>query len=102
MIRRPPRSTLFPYTTLFRSRGSAGGIGMKCGRPGCDGTLADVGGGELYCDTCGLAPVAGAAAAGSGSGGAAQDRKGQDWKPVPPQNITPVSSSEKKKKSQTH
>src|SRR5438034_3247038 len=29
MVRRPPRSTLFPYTTLFRSRGpgqqSAGG-----------------------------------------------------------------------------
>src|SRR2546430_12635970 len=24
MIRRPPRSTLFPYTTLFRSRGAAG------------------------------------------------------------------------------
>src|SRR3712207_8794611 len=24
MIRRPPRSTLFPYTTLFRSRGFAG------------------------------------------------------------------------------
>src|SRR5687767_15491859 len=23
MIRRPPRSTLFPYTTLFRSRGEA-------------------------------------------------------------------------------
>src|SRR2546422_7242569 len=23
MIRRPPRSTLFPYTTLFRSNGSA-------------------------------------------------------------------------------
>src|SRR6266496_6828254 len=23
MSRRPPRSTLFPYTTLFRSRGSA-------------------------------------------------------------------------------
>src|SRR2546425_4989300 len=23
MIRRPPRSTLFPYTTLFRSRGSS-------------------------------------------------------------------------------
>src|SRR5438105_8680758 len=22
MLRRPPRSTLFPYTTLFRSRGS--------------------------------------------------------------------------------
>src|SRR3712207_7646200 len=26
MIRRPPRSTLFPYTTLFRSHGAAGGI----------------------------------------------------------------------------
>src|SRR5690242_20816391 len=25
MIRRPPRSTLFPYTTLFRSRGGPGG-----------------------------------------------------------------------------
>src|SRR2546427_9486920 len=25
MIRRPPRSTLFPYTTLFRSRLDAGG-----------------------------------------------------------------------------
>src|SRR5258708_28113090 len=25
MIRRPPRSTLFPYTTLFRSRGAAFG-----------------------------------------------------------------------------
>src|SRR3712207_9431888 len=24
MIRRPPRSTLFPYTTLFRSNGHAG------------------------------------------------------------------------------
>src|SRR3989441_12499828 len=29
MIRRPPRSTLFPYTTLFRSQplGGAGGTG---------------------------------------------------------------------------
>src|SRR3989454_9050034 len=27
MIRRPPRSTLFPYTTLFRSNvGTAGGV----------------------------------------------------------------------------
>src|SRR3712207_7104295 len=25
MIRRPPRSTLFPYTTLFRSRGARRG-----------------------------------------------------------------------------
>src|SRR3712207_7504448 len=27
MIRRPPRSTLFPYTTLFRSTGNIGQIG---------------------------------------------------------------------------
>src|SRR2546422_4457815 len=26
MIRRPPRSTLFPYTTLFRSRRGAAGV----------------------------------------------------------------------------
>src|SRR5258708_16328692 len=26
MIRRPPRSTLFPYTTLFRSRPRRGGL----------------------------------------------------------------------------
>src|SRR5688572_32511995 len=28
MLRRPPRSTLFPYTTLFRSPGGAGGGGF--------------------------------------------------------------------------
>src|SRR5258705_933647 len=31
MIRRPPRSTLFPYTTLFRSV-SGGGVGEVGGR----------------------------------------------------------------------
>src|SRR2546422_6035894 len=31
MIRRPPRSTLFPYTTLFRSH--RGGRGRMAGRP---------------------------------------------------------------------
>src|SRR2546426_10563122 len=30
MIRRPPRSTLFPYTTLFRSR-EASGLGVDLG-----------------------------------------------------------------------
>src|SRR5690349_23952999 len=34
MIRRPPRSTLFPYTTLFRSRTSGtGSSGSPSGRP---------------------------------------------------------------------
>src|SRR5205809_5129712 len=29
MIRRPPRSTLFPYTTLFRSPPGAGGLAAR-------------------------------------------------------------------------
>src|SRR3712207_7709471 len=36
MIRRPPRSTLFPYTTLFRSRGAR--------RPAAGGGVRTVGG----------------------------------------------------------
>ncbi|MFI6808390.1 tetratricopeptide repeat protein [Streptomyces luteogriseus] len=35
----------------------AGGPARTCQRPTCDGAYEDVGGGELYCDTCGLAPV---------------------------------------------
>src|SRR5690242_20948546 len=48
MIRRPPRSTLFPYTTLFRSpptvsktdssavrRTDISSIDPRCSRPGC-------------------------------------------------------------------
>ncbi|GAA4077576.1 serine/threonine-protein kinase [Streptomyces shaanxiensis] len=30
---------------------------QTCQRPDCGGAYEDVGGGELYCDTCGLAPV---------------------------------------------
>src|SRR5438552_13813392 len=40
MIRRPPRSTLFPYTTLFRS--SAGPFTLVVDRP------ADAGGGQGF------------------------------------------------------
>src|SRR5688572_31379229 len=36
LIRRPPRSTLFPYTTLFRSRGRP-----DAGVPGGDGRQQD-------------------------------------------------------------
>ncbi|MFH9707534.1 tetratricopeptide repeat protein [Streptomyces luteogriseus] len=35
----------------------AGEPARTCQRPTCDGAYEDVGGGELYCDTCGLAPV---------------------------------------------
>src|SRR3990170_6085001 len=36
MIRRPPRSTLFPYTTLFRSRRRVGAQGEERGDPGVE------------------------------------------------------------------
>src|SRR5688572_31063012 len=43
MIRRPPRSTLFPYTTLFRSSGSAPGRdrGRLAGLPPADRLVGD-------------------------------------------------------------
>src|SRR4051812_49507557 len=41
MIRRPPRSTLFPYTTLFRSRSTAPGRGShRCARSCRAGTAS--------------------------------------------------------------
>src|SRR2546430_6085410 len=42
MIRRPPRSTLFPYTTLFRSHGEGGAVQGRLG-------LADAGIPRLSC-----------------------------------------------------
>src|SRR2546427_8752571 len=44
MIRRPPRSTLFPYTTLFRSRPAAA---AEAERPEVEATRRRVCGGEL-------------------------------------------------------
>src|SRR3712207_9257427 len=41
MIRRPPRSTLFPYTTLFRSRSTA--FGLEKRRPYGDGVVTGYG-----------------------------------------------------------
>src|SRR2546430_13326476 len=65
MIRRPPRSTLFPYTTLFRSHHRArvdelGGegcvfvLGEYAGREGDEAEVSDPFGGDLgvYRDTC--------------------------------------------------
>ncbi|MCL3998500.1 serine/threonine-protein kinase [Streptomyces lavenduligriseus] len=42
--------------------------GQACQRPGCEGAYEDVGGGGLYCDTCGLAPVVSAGGPSSGAG----------------------------------
>ncbi len=40
-----------------RKEPGAGQAVHACQRPECGGAYEDVGGGELYCDTCGLAPV---------------------------------------------
>src|SRR5690242_20856097 len=65
MLRRPPRSTLFPYTTLFRS----GGVAVEAEpeevaavhpRRVEDGPLLDVDrdvGDVLHCGAVGLLPV---------------------------------------------
>src|SRR3712207_8248051 len=56
MIRRPPRSTLFPYTTLFRS-----GVGVGAGGPAAAAVAGD--GGELH---VGLSLQVGAGVTGNG------------------------------------
>src|SRR3989441_5317852 len=50
MIRRPPRSTLFPYTTLFRSRVREGGGRPKKPRAVRGGNPEAYGGPETGCD----------------------------------------------------
>src|SRR3712207_7691851 len=56
MIRRPPRSTLFPYTTLFRSeaaRGTAFGDGF-IGRDGQFNSFAGLDGVDIFRGGTGL------------------------------------------------
>src|SRR5258707_9126608 len=43
MIRRPPRSTLFPYTTLFRSLAGVCAVGDRAAVGGRHDLLRDVG-----------------------------------------------------------
>src|SRR3712207_8177975 len=62
MIRRPPRSTLFPYTTLFRSTPPSPAVGRTAGEAE---VLAGAG-------SCCVAPAG--RAGGSGARGAGQDR----------------------------
>src|SRR3712207_6898210 len=42
MIRRPPRSTLFPYTTLFRSSGIGRAIALRFAEEGARVVISDV------------------------------------------------------------
>src|SRR3712207_8852010 len=51
MIRRPPRSTLFPYTTLFRSRWPRESLTVTCDSP------SETAGGRMgACDGVGQGP----------------------------------------------
>src|SRR3712207_7329552 len=79
MIRRPPRSTLFPYTTLFRSeRRAALFVNTRRDQPnglaaalGCDLTEA----GTIVTDADGRTNVAGLYAAGDAATAHSRDRK---------------------------
>src|SRR2546427_9587002 len=63
MIRRPPRSTLFPYTTLFRSGERAGRAvathrpGRERNQPGHRGRRGEVPGGGMKIDLAGKVAV---------------------------------------------
>src|SRR3712207_8270411 len=59
MIRRPPRSTLFPYTTLFRSKqemslpiSSAAVVGVDLGGSNLRAVVADADGREFAAGSC--------------------------------------------------
>ncbi|EFL26085.1 non-specific serine/threonine protein kinase, partial [Streptomyces himastatinicus ATCC 53653] len=54
-----PGSRIPPVTVppIAAARGSAMSDVVTCQRRECGGTYEDVGGGELYCGTCGMAPV---------------------------------------------
>src|SRR5438034_6314306 len=63
MLRRPPRSTLFPYTTLFRSPQGTAGASRRGGVSGPPPAAA--------CQICSCRPAAKQRVAGSACGAAA-------------------------------
>src|SRR5690606_41626429 len=71
MIRRPPRSTLFPYTTLFRSEGS------NCAREAW--VAAETASAEATCaPAASAAAVAASASAGVGFSGSAAPARSEE------------------------
>ncbi|WP_416959283.1 tetratricopeptide repeat protein [Streptomyces sp. Agncl-13] len=66
----------------------------KCQRPGCTGTIEDVGGGELYCDICGRAPVpqrVGAGRTGASPASEGPKNSGNDSSPSPRSTLSRLS-----------
>src|SRR3712207_7898260 len=97
MIRRPPRSTLFPYTTLFRSptqAGKDGSQGVAVDRGG--GVAVDDGeqGGDLGEDVPSEQPLE--VEAGEGVG------RGHRWNPGTPKTRIPSFSFKKKKMTKSY
>src|SRR5690348_17677065 len=96
MIRRPPRSTLFPYTTLFRSpQPHPGGEDLP-------DLLADADRREVRDDHHGPAPrAAGQLGEGHARGGARTDRKSTRLNSSHPSISYAVFCLKKKKNKQT-
>src|SRR3989449_5291905 len=90
MIRRPPRSTLFPYTTLFRSRSSHRSAGVRgSGRAAQRGRRPDV----LMAGGAGPDPQLLARARGALLGLVAGNQPGgPPQRPRPPKAIPPAVS----------
>src|SRR3712207_8638655 len=83
MIRRPPRSTLFPYTTLFRSA-DGGGLAQ-------DGVEQPARGGELVVE---VGEHGGAEVGGDGQGGHERPPAMSLARPRPPPAISASRSEE--------
>src|SRR3712207_8041262 len=64
MIRRPPRSTLFPYTTLFRSSGGRAGAGVHEGGAAARGVGLPLAGRDAHAGLACVPVAAEARAAG--------------------------------------
>src|SRR3712207_7383530 len=97
MIRRPPRSTLFPYTTLFRSRAVSRRQPVATMRP-ADAPTAEGAAGRLRLAGRGVACVAGA----SGRAGSVRRSEEHTSELQSRQYIVCRLLLEKKKKLRTH
>src|SRR2546426_5147996 len=74
MIRRPPRSTLFPYTTLFRSAGDAvGAIAMNAG------TTINAGSGTITMSAPGNIALTGLSTTNNSAAAVGRNSTGRDF-----------------------
>src|SRR5256886_14951386 len=92
MIRRPPRSTLFPYTTLFRSRRSLVRPVRRCVRGSGERRRAAA----IRCarDRMGVAVRAGRPARGGAGGGGAGGGEGRERGGAPAGGAAPPPGTE--------